>query len=185
MAELSNFQENKISKLFTMLYDSNNDGVIEKRDFDIYLQKVSQVLGWKSDSEKYLKAQETLNTVWDGLKEYADTDKDAKITLEEWLRMWRDCLKDIEAGEFPAWQKKYMDLMFDVNDMSGDELIDMEEYKTFLTQFGVSQDECSVAFSKISGGSDITREQFASLWRGYLTSNDKEAAANFLFGTNQ
>ncbi|WAR12811.1 CEX2-like protein [Mya arenaria] len=148
MAELSNFQENKISKLFTMLYDSNNDGVIEKRDFDIYLQ-------------------------------------DAKITLEEWLRMWRDCLKDIEAGEFPAWQKKYMDLMFDVNDMSGDELIDMEEYKTFLTQFGVSQDECSVAFSKISGGSDITREQFASLWRGYLTSNDKEAAANFLFGTNQ
>lgn len=33
--------------------------------------------------------------------------------------MWGDCLKDIEEGHFPSWQKKYMDLMFDVNDKSG------------------------------------------------------------------
>ena len=45
--------------------------------------------------------------------------QDLKVTQDEWLRMWGDCLADIEKGRFPAWQQKYMDLMFDVNDKSG------------------------------------------------------------------
>ncbi|KAH3768276.1 calexcitin-2-like [Dreissena polymorpha] len=182
MAPLSDFQKKKILKLFTMLYDSNKDGVIEKQDFDIYLQRVSDVLQWSKGSEKYVNAQETLDIVWKGLVEYADTNKDSKITEEEWLRMWGDCLADIEKGQFPAWQKKYMDLMFDVNDKSGDDFIDCSEYTTFLTRFGVTEKACGQAFQQISGGKNITRDQFASLWRGYLTSNDPKSAANYLLG---
>ena len=34
--------------------------------------------------------------------------------------MWAACLNDLEKhGQFPAWQEKYMKLMFDVNDKSG------------------------------------------------------------------
>ena len=58
------------------------------------------------------------------LKWYSFCLQDAKITKDEWLKMWGDCLKDIEQGHFPSWQKKYMDLMFDVNDKSGTIYID-------------------------------------------------------------
>lgn len=45
--------------------------------------------------------------------------QDCKITEKEWLRMWEDSLAKLEKGQFPEWQQKYMDLMFDVNDKSG------------------------------------------------------------------
>jgi hypothetical protein len=45
--------------------------------------------------------------------------KDAKISEAEWFKMWGNCLEQVAKDEFPLWQKKYMDLMFDVNDKSG------------------------------------------------------------------
>ena len=45
--------------------------------------------------------------------------QDSKITKTEWLNMWGVCLDEIQNGPFPEWQKKYMELMFDVNDKSG------------------------------------------------------------------
>ena len=46
--------------------------------------------------------------------------QNSKITKDEWLQMWAACLNDLEKhGQFPAWQEKYMKLMFDVNDKSG------------------------------------------------------------------
>lgn len=35
--------------------------------------------------------------------------------------------------------------------MAGDEYIDQTEYTTFLTQFGISEDDCNEAFQLISG----------------------------------
>lgn len=182
MAELTPFQTKKILRVFNMLYDTNNDGVIEKKDFDILLETICRILEWQRDGEKHKKAKETLYIIWKGLEEYADTDKDSVITKDEWLKMWGACLKDIENGRFPTWQKRYMDLMFDVNDKSGDNLIDLVEYTTFFAEFGIKSDECKEAFDKISGGKNISRSDFEKLWREYLTSNDVSSDANSLFG---
>jgi len=35
--------------------------------------------------------------------------------------------------------------------IAGDEFIDQNEYTTFLTQFGISEDECNESFQLISG----------------------------------
>ncbi|KAL4216841.1 Non-specific lipid-transfer protein [Mactra antiquata] len=182
MSGMSEFQEMKILKLFSMLYDTNNDGVIDRRDFDELLKKISGILEWSAGSEKYSNAEKTLDTVWKGLLKYADTDNDAKITQEEWKKMWNDCLVDLEKGKFPDWQQDYMYLMFDVNDKSGDEFIDETEYTTFLSQFGISDSDCKKAFQVISGGENITKERFAGLWKEYLTSKTRDSPGNTLFG---
>lgn len=184
MSSLTPFQEKKILRVFSMLYDSNNDGVIEKQDFDILLAKICDILEWSHGSEKYVSAKDTLDTVWTGLMEYADTNKDAKVTKDEWLKMWGDCLYDIQNGRFPDWQKRYMDLMFDVNDKSGDDYIDQEEYTTFMSQFGMSDSDCERSFKLVSGGNNISRDEFSTLWKDYLSSNDESASANYLFGPN-
>ena len=46
--------------------------------------------------------------------------KDDKVSEEEWLKMWTDCIQDIKSKrEFPEWQQKFIDFMFKVNDTSG------------------------------------------------------------------
>lgn len=184
MAELTSFQRLKILRVFNMLYDSNSDGVIEKKDFDLLLETICDILEWQRGGDKHTNAKETLDIVWKGLEEYADTNKDSKITTDEWLKMWGECLKDLENGRFPAWQKRYMELMFDCNDKSGDDLIDLNEYTTFFSRFGISTDECKEAFTKISNGKNISKSDFEKLWREYLTSNDETSGGNFLFGPN-
>lgn len=182
-ADLTDFQKKKILRVFNMLYDRNHDGVIESSDFDLLLKKICEILEWNAGGPKYQQAKQTLDIVWAGLLKYADTDEDAKITQEEWLKMWGECLKTLEQGTFPDWQKKYMDLMFDVNDKSGDDCIDENEYTTFMSEFKISASDCKKAFQAISGADrKITRDQFATLWKDYLTSNDTSSPGNYLFG---
>ena len=46
--------------------------------------------------------------------------QDDKITQEEWLKMWQDCIKASgNTSDLPEWQQRYMDFMFEVNDTSG------------------------------------------------------------------
>ncbi|XP_053387366.1 calexcitin-2-like [Mercenaria mercenaria] len=186
MAGLTTFQKKKFEKVFSMLYDSNGDGVIEKEDFDILLGKIQSILGWEKNSPKYKNAESTLQLVWDGLVKVADFDSDAKITIVEWETMWGGCIEEVKKGQFPDWQKKYMDFMFDVNDKSGDDCIDQSEYTTFMKHF-IKESECKAAFDKISAGGQgqsngITRDDFAKLWKEYLTSDDQSLPGNSLFG---
>lgn len=182
MADLTDFQKKKISRVFTTFFDVNKDGVIEWPDFEICMQKVREMHGWDTDGEKYLHALETLRLIWDGLKQYADENQDDKITEDEWLKMWQECIKVSNEKGIPEWQQRYMDFMFDVNDTSGDKLIDMEEYSTVYTNFGMTKEECEDAFKKFAENGNVDRDLYNKLWMEYFSSSDPSAKGNFIFG---
>ncbi|ESO89769.1 hypothetical protein LOTGIDRAFT_204304 [Lottia gigantea] len=185
MGSLTDFQKRKVMAVFTTLYDTNKDGVIEKCDFEEAAQKICSLHHWKQGGDRYKSAEKTLASIWDGLRKFADKDQDQKITKEEWLVMWEDCLKNISSGKgFPDWQKHYMEFMFLANDTSGDGFIDKEEYVTIYKVFGMPEENSSAAFDQLAKGTEgkISWEEFESLWTEYFTSDNPSARGNFLFG---
>lgn len=46
--------------------------------------------------------------------------QDDKVSKDEWVQMWSDCLQSVKHGKpFPEWQQRFMQFMFEVNDKSG------------------------------------------------------------------
>nr|4NDC_A Chain A, Calexcitin [Doryteuthis pealeii]4NDC_B Chain B, Calexcitin [Doryteuthis pealeii] len=183
--QLSDFQRNKILRVFNTFYDCNHDGVIEWDDFELAIKKICNLHSWPTDGKKHNEARATLKLIWDGLRKYADENEDEQVTKEEWLKMWAECVKSVEKGEsLPEWLTKYMNFMFDVNDTSGDNIIDKHEYSTVYMSYGIPKSDCDAAFDTLSDGGKtmVTREIFARLWTEYFVSNDRGAKGNHLFG---
>jgi len=186
---LSDFQKKMAINLFQNIYDTNRDGVVEKVDFDECLEKIGKVHHWGSNDTAYKEAQATLLKIWDNLRALADVNNNGKIELEEWCKMWGNCIDDVAAGKgFPAWQQDYMEFMFYANDTSGDGFIDQEEYAQVFQLFGFSMDEVKTCFAKISEGCKdnmISKDDFQKLWQEYFIAEDAGAKGNFLFGTQK
>ncbi|CAH1788357.1 unnamed protein product [Owenia fusiformis] len=182
---LSEFQKKKIMRVFDMFYDISNDKIIEWKDFTMAIKKISDIHEWPKGGAQQENAMQTLKLIWEGLKKYADDNQDDKVTVEEWFKMWTECLKaSKEMSDLPPWQVKYMNFMFDVNDTSGDDLIDVNEYTTVYTDYGIPKEQCVEAFNTFSdnGKVKITRTEFGKLWAEYFLSDDRSAKGNFLFG---
>lgn len=67
--------------------------------------------------------------------------KDDKVSEEEWLKMWTDCIQDIKSKrEFPEWQQKFIDFMFKVNDTSGMEHVGDKEVVVMVLSATLSEE---------------------------------------------
>lgn len=182
---LSEFQLKKVVNVYQNLYDSNKDGVIDSKDFNDAIEKISTLHHWGKCDKKYGEAKAQLENIWKGLRKFADKNKDDIVTKDEWIAMWEQVLAKVSAGEpFPDWQQQYMEFMFYANDTSGDNFIDRDEYVTIQTLFGNNEADSNTAFDRLSEGTDgmISKEDFTGLWREYFLSTDSSQRGNFLFG---
>lgn len=95
--------------------------------------------------------------------------------------MWDAYAKD--PSSVMDWQNAYMNFMFDLEDASHDGGIDVTEFTLVCSSYGLDKKECEEAFSKMARGqSDVTRDQFAALWKEYFSAEDADAPGNFIFG---
>lgn len=72
--------------------------------------------------------------------------QDGKVSTDEWCRMWARSIENKENLNPPAWLLNYMSTLFDVNDSSRDDQLDMEEYTNVQMTFGLSKGNCDTAF---------------------------------------
>ena len=71
---------------------------------------------------QYTYARKTLEALWRGLCRLADMDNDELITMDEWIRLMRKSMHDIEAQHFDEiqfhWFNEYQNFMFKLFDVS-------------------------------------------------------------------
>jgi len=173
------FLKKKWERVFLVFFDTNRSNMLEWNDFEIIIEKIRTMRGDQSDDYKLAKT--TLKEIWTGLISLADTDKDNKVSMEEWCEMWYRA----EDQVHPHWQHDYLTYMFKLLDSSGDKLIDKAEYVEVMRGYGLTEDDASEAFEKISEKSNkyaIDFEQFLELWNEYFHSKDPNAPGNYLFG---
>lgn len=183
---LSEFQKEKVLKVFNNFYDVNGDGVVDWQDFECDIQKLTELLKWTDGCPAKTKAIAALTMIWNDLRTYADKNKDDVITQEEWLKMWDSILEKSKTGDksqMPKWLTEYVEFMFSINDGNGDDVIDIDEYTQVFKMYGVTEDNCKKAFNKITNNDTIklTLEEYARLWQEYFLSDDKAARGNNLF----
>ncbi|XP_046398860.1 calexcitin-2 [Ischnura elegans] len=179
---ISAFRKKKLLYVFNVFFDVNQSGTIEKKDFELAIERICRMRGWSPGTAKHQETRELLLKVWDGLRHRADANRDGQVSHEEWCSMWDEYARDTDRAL--EWQHSYMNFMFDLEDTSGDGCIDEEEFTTVCSSYGISPEECSVAFRKFSGGKskEVSREAFEELWKDYFASEDPDAPGNFIFG---
>ncbi|XP_034235165.1 calexcitin-2 [Thrips palmi] len=182
MTSISEFRKKKLLYIFNVFFDVNRSGTIEKKDFEIAVERICEVRNWPSGTPEADRTKDILMSVWEGLRTRADSNQDGQVSHEEWIAMWDDYAKNAEQ---PAdWHRRYMEFMFDVEDTSGDGSIDVEEFTQVCTCFGATKAECEQAFQRFSQNNSVlvTRDVFAELWKEYFVSEDPNAGGNCIFG---
>lgn len=179
---LPEFRQKKLLFVFNVFFDVNASGTIEKKDFDIAMEKICRMRGYSPSDVKYQETQKALISIWEGLKAKADKDHDGQISHTEWYTMWEEYAKAPESAL--EWQKEYMNFIFDLQDSSADGTIDEGEFTTVCTGYGISEADCKLAFAKFTsnGTVEINREEFAKLWQDYFVGDDPTLRGNFIFG---
>lgn len=178
---VSDFRKKKILHVFNTLFDSNKSGSIDKNDLEGIANKIAKVRGFKPGDTKFKEIQETLQTIWNLLQQHGDADNDGEVSAKEFIEICDDYAKNPNAPQ--QWQNACMKFIFDIEDASKDGSIDADEFSTIYTSFGLDKVEAVQAFNKLSKGkSSVTWNEFQELWKEYFTSEDPNAAGNFIFG---
>ncbi|XP_063704803.1 calexcitin-1 [Culicoides brevitarsis] len=178
---ISDFRKKKLLYLFNVFFDVNQSGEIDKKDFELAIEKVCALRGWPAGHPKNVETYDTMIKIWEGLRSKADKDNDGQVSVEEWCNMWDAYAKDPDS--VLDWQQRYMNFMFDLEDASNDGGIDAAEFALVCSSYGLDKGECEEAFNKMSqGAEEVNREQFAALWQEYFSSDDPSSPGNFIFG---
>jgi len=174
---LSEFRKAKLLHVFNTFFDVNRSGEIDETDLELAIKTVCAARGWQASSSRYATTETALKDIWGVLTSLADKDNDCKVTVDEWNSMWAEGAAD------RAWVATFRDLLFSLEDISGNASIDSGEYCRLYMCLGVPESQCKAAFAKLSGDqSEVSKEDFCKLWDQYFTSEDPEARGNFIFG---
>lgn len=75
--------------------------------------------------------------------------------------MWDDYSKNPDNAL--EWQTQYLKFMFDLEDASGDGSIDIDEFTSVCSCYGIEVSECREAFNKMAGVSKQRRNRLKVL----------------------
>lgn len=78
-----------------------------------------------------------------------ESTQNSQVSVEEWSSMWDDYSKNPDNAL--EWQTQYLKFMFDLEDASGDGSIDIDEFTSVCSCYGIEVSECRDAFNKMAG----------------------------------
>ncbi len=168
----------KLTRYF-QVYDIDDDGRIERSDFERIVENVSLLHGGGATA---VALRSAYMGRWDALRASADMDGDRGVDLDEWLAHWQLTLEDSARARTEA--EVITDRLFTVFDLDGDDRIGPAEFADFYGVFGLSVDLSRSVFEALDTNGDgvLTREELLALSRDFYTGDDVEAPGNFLFG---
>lgn len=78
--------------IFFILIDVNQSGEIDKKDFELAIEKVCALRGWPAGHPKNVETYDTMIKIWEGLRSKADKDNDGQVSEIFFTRMYQTCL---------------------------------------------------------------------------------------------
>jgi Ca2+-binding EF-hand superfamily protein len=178
---LSDTKRKKYTHYFNIL-DHDQDGMLEREDFVTVARVAAALRGIEAESPDYVALEAAVLLTWIHTQEFADTDGNGKVTLDEWLQTLEATGTNEE--KFATYATPWAIGFFDLIDADGDGVIGRPEYRAMLQCFRSDGMDSDSAFERLDSNKDgaISKEEAMQLVREFLMSDDPNAAGNWLFG---
>jgi len=178
---LTELQTKKLTYYFHT-FDVDQNGFLEKPDFDKIVNGFAEAYNITQDSETYQYISSTYGKRWDALAKEADTSADNKVSLDEWLS-YQDKLLNHSESDF-LWLK-VASMFVDIQDIDKDGSISVEEYQVMYKIHGIGDDSLAAEiFSKLDfdGDGKIMKNDVMNLVADFYLSDNPQAPGNLFFG---
>ncbi|XP_023336618.1 sarcoplasmic calcium-binding protein, beta chain [Eurytemora carolleeae] len=160
---MANSWTNRVKFLVRYMYDIDNNGVLDKTDFECLAVKNTIMEGKGSwDATKYAKNKEVMINLWDQIAEIADFDKNGEVDSDEFMKGVETACKGKAYADLPNAFKFFIEAQFRTIDVDGDGSIGLDEFRyDCVNRMPVKEvTELDAAFSKISLDGDITLPRY-------------------------
>lgn len=178
---LSELRKKKFTNGFRVM-DTQQKGYLERADFEGLARRLAEVRGVRLSSEEGEMLVARYVFIWEGVKKIADTDRNNRVDLEEWLVYHEQLLSKRES--FEDLIENLASFLFDLLDLNGDGKITIEEHKLFLQAHQIAPGLAEEIFPKLDQNRDghLSRDEVLSAVQDFYYSDDSNAAGNLLFG---
>ncbi len=178
---LTDLQVRKLTRRFKVS-DSDNNGVLERSDFERIAELTAALRGWAPDSQERKRLSANLMGWWSGMQPLADSDKSNQISLQEWLNYHDRIIHD--PALYRATIGAVIEFDLQAYDLDGDGALSLEDYTGFFASLGLSAASAAEVFPKLDRNGDgiIVRPELLQLVDEFFKSDDPQAVGNWMLG---
>ena len=175
---LTPLQQRKLSYLFS-LDDADKDGAVERTDFERNADRLATSVGRAPGTPGYDQVRARYLDVWATLERRADTNRDGKVSLDEYLAAYADILAELGAAA-----RGFVQVLFDFADADEDGRIAEGEYLALVGAYAVAADAARESFRRLDRDGDgfIRQDEFLQAAEDFFVSDDPNAPGTWLFG---
>jgi Ca2+-binding EF-hand superfamily protein len=178
---IPDLKRRKLMRLFC-LYDINNDGFLQFKDFEQRIEALLEIKNLSKDSAIYNQLKNKYYLYWLKLKNEADVNRDGQISIEEWLNYFDQVLQD--QMKYQREVESLISTILDIFDSNKDGQLDREEWQQFLESYNISPIYVDVIFPLFDLNNDgfINKTELLKGFHDFFFSEKEHAKGNFLFG---
>jgi Ca2+-binding EF-hand superfamily protein len=171
----------KCDRLFA-LYDADGNGHLDHEDVKIMVNRILVGSNVPAESPKAASLQADYDAWWQELLAHADINGDGVITLDEFRATMSGLSHDNPA--LLGTVRQAVDAVFTALDSDDDNEIPAAALVAMFTRGGLDQDDAAEAARvfDLDGDGVITREEYATRWLDFFTTDDPEAPASRILG---
>jgi len=182
--------DNRVKFVVRYMYDIDNNGFLDKRDFDCLALKVTVIEGkgeW--DQNAYEANKAIMDALWLEIAELADFNKDQEVSVEEFKAAIKQHCSGKGFSEFPSAFRGFIANDFKTMDINGDGFVGIDEFRlsvvsrTAVADIKLIDDSYNSLVSeedKAAGG--ISLKRYQDLYADFISNPDENSPSRHLFG---
>jgi len=188
----ANSWRNRLKFVIKFMYDINADGSLSNDDFESLAIKNTLVeRKGKWDIAEFAKNKQAMADAWNEMAELADSDKNGKVTVDEFKRAFAHNTMDKAYPDFPKAFTFFIEGLFSVADLDFDGAIGIEEFRLDCVNRNAfayrTVDDLDKAYEKLLNEEDkkrggITLKRYQFLYSQFVGNPDENDPAMNLFG---
>ncbi len=175
---MTDLQKQKILHFFNVL-DNNSNGVLEKDDFELVGETMSDIIGYSDNARERLLLKLKAHGLF--IQILRDINKEeAELTPDEWVQFFDEVVLS-KPNDYDNQSSTYL---FSLFDQDGDGFIDEREYLDMFKAYGLYMSVAKKAFDKldINGDGQISGGELVKAFEDFFMSPDENAPGNWIFG---
>lgn len=177
----STFRQRKYAAFFDHL-DNNDDGVVDRHDWDRYAEIIRAEKGWSAREPQLEALVESTTVWWESMRSAFGVTEDEGIGRVQFVAFCDRMAQELRAGgPPPQWAIDMCIRTHQMLDSTGTGTVDASEYAVWLRAIGSSADPEEV-FAKLDldGDGVVSRDEMVTLLGQFFISEDPAEPGNYL-----